>query len=57
MTFFIKVKVDTQDRSIKDECIEALAELLDTKGVYFDVGYDPNELDKDLMAKAKGVLL
>ena len=52
MTFFIKVKVDTQDRSIKDECIEALAELLDTKGVYFDVGYDPNELDKDLMAKA-----
>ena len=52
MTFFIKVKVDTQDRSIKDKCIEALAELLDTKGVYFDVGYDPNELDEDLMAKA-----
>lgn len=52
MTFFIKVKVDTHDLSIKDECIEALAELLETKGVYYDVGYDPNELDKDLMAQA-----
>ncbi len=52
MTFTIQIKVDTQDRSIKDECIEALAELLDTKGVYFDVGYDPNEIDKDSIAKA-----
>lgn len=52
MTFFIKVKVDKQDLSIKDECLEVLAKLLETKGVYYDVGYDPNELDKDLMAQA-----
>ena len=50
MTFFIKVKVDTQDISVKDECLEALAELLETKGVYYDVWYNPNELDKDSMA-------
>lgn len=52
MTFTIQIKIDTHNLSIKDECIKALAELLDTKGVYYDVGYDPNELDKDLIAKA-----
>lgn len=52
MEFFIKVKVDTRDLSVKDECLEALAELLETKGVYYDVGYNPNELDKDSMVQA-----
>lgn len=44
MVFLIKVEVETQDPVIKDECLEALAELLNTKGVYFDVGYNPNEV-------------
>ncbi len=52
MTFTIQIKIDTHNLSIKDECIEALAELLDTKGVYFGVGYDPNEIDEDSIAKA-----
>ena len=52
MTFTIQVKVDMQNLSIKDECLEALANMLATKGIYFAVGYFPNELDMDSIAKA-----
>ena len=52
MTFTIQVKVDTQNLSINDECLEALSKLLATKGIYFAVGYLPYELDMDSIAKA-----
>lgn len=52
MTFTIEVKVDTDDRTIKDKCLEVLSAFFDKKGFYYGVGYNPNELDVDKFGKA-----
>lgn len=44
MKFTLNIRTDCNDTAIKDECMEAVAEVLKSKGVYFDVGYNPNEL-------------
>ena len=46
------VKVDTDDRTIKDKCLEVLSAFFDKKGFYYGVGYNPNELDVDKFGKA-----
>ena len=51
MRFTIDVSVDTTDKSVKDECIEVLANHLKRKGVCFGVGYDPREIDIDKLGK------
>lgn len=52
MTFTIDVKVDTNNKTIKDECLEVLSTFLNTKGFHYGVGYNPNELDVDKFGKA-----
>lgn len=52
MTFTIDVKVDTNDKSIKDECLKVLSEHLEKKRVHYGVGYNPNEVDVDKFGKA-----
>lgn len=52
MNFTIQVWVNTQDKKVKDKCIERLSEYLNALGYDYDVGYNPNEIDKDLIAKA-----
>lgn len=52
MKFTIDVTIGTCNKEIKNECIDVLAEHLKKKGVYFGVGYNPNEIDTDLIAKA-----
>ena len=44
MKVTLNITTDCNDVAIKDECVEAVAEILKSKGVYFDVGYNPNEL-------------
>ena len=53
MKFHLAITVDGKfDKSIKDQCMQAVAEYLSFKGYSFDVGYDPNEIDTDLIGKA-----
>ena len=52
MRFTIDVCVDIADKDIKDECIEVLSRHLSKKGLYFGVGYNPNEIDIDKLGKA-----
>ena len=52
MRFTIDVSVDTKDKNIKKECLEVLANHLSKKGVYFGVGFNPNEIDIDSIGKA-----
>ena len=45
MNFHLSITVNTNDTSIKDDCVSVLANFLDRQGYCFDVGYNPNELD------------
>lgn len=51
MRFTIYVTTDSRRRDIKDRCCELLAEFLDREG-YFSVEYDPDEIDRDKIARA-----
>lgn len=51
MKFTLHISTDSKRKDIKDECCEVLSEFLKREGG-FDVGYDPDELDTDLMGKA-----
>lgn len=44
MKFTLIINTDCNDKSIKDECMEAVAKVLSSKDKYFDVGYNPNEI-------------
>jgi hypothetical protein len=44
MKFTLNITVDSENVRIKDECMEAVAKLLQTKRIYFHVGYNPNEI-------------
>lgn len=44
MRFTLNITVESENPAIKDKCMEAVAEVLKSYGVYFDVGYNPNEL-------------
>ena len=46
MTFTLHIRTDCKKKSVKDECMDAVANVLRKYG-YFDVGYDPNEIDID----------
>lgn len=52
MVFHIQVRVDKGGDAIKKECLEVLARFFQSKGLVFDVGYNPNELDLDNIGKA-----
>lgn len=45
MKFTLNITTDCNDVAIKDECMEAVAEILKSRGKYFDVGYNPNEMN------------
>ena len=51
MKFTLFVSTDSKRKDIKKKCCEVLAEFLKKEG-YFDVGYDPREIDVDSIAKA-----
>ena len=51
MRFTLYVKTDSNRKDIKEKCCDVLAEFLKREGFY-DVGYDPNEIDIDLIGKA-----
>ena len=51
MKFTIHVSTDSKRKDIKEKCCEVLAEFLKKEG-YFDVGFNPNELDIDKVGKA-----
>ena len=46
MKFTLYVTTDSRRKDIKERCCEVLAEFLKKEG-YFDVGFDPNEIDID----------
>lgn len=45
MKFTLNITTDCNNVAIKDECMEAVAEILKSRGKYFDVGYNPNEMN------------
>lgn len=51
MKFTLYVTTDSKRKDIKEKCCDVLAEFLNKEGFY-DVGYDPNEVDIDLIGKA-----
>lgn len=51
MKFTLHVSTDSKRKDIKEKCCEVLAEFLKKEG-YFDVGFDPNEVDIDRMGRA-----
>ena len=51
MKFTLHVSTDSKRKDIKEKCCEVLAEFLDREG-YFDVGFDPREVDIDKLGKA-----
>ena len=55
MKFHIAVTVDSNDKKIKDECLDVLARFLTwrTKGAHYGVSYNPNEIDTDKLGKAQ----
>lgn len=44
MKFTLQITTDCNDAEIKDKCMEAVANVLESTGKYFDVGYNPNEI-------------
>ena len=44
MKFTLIIDTDYNDIAVKDECMEAVANVLNSKGKPFDVGYNPNEV-------------
>ena len=44
MKFTLQITTDCNNAEIKDKCMEAVAEVLESTGKYFDVGYNPNEI-------------
>ena len=51
MRFTLEVVTDSKRPDIKEKCCEVLAWFLKREG-YFGVGFDPNEVDTDKLAKA-----
>ena len=51
MKFTLHVSTDSKRENIKEKCCEVLAEFLRKEG-YFDVGFDPIEIDTDKIGKA-----
>ena len=51
MKFTLHISTDSKRKDIKEKCCEVLAEFLKKEG-YFDVGYDPREVDIDKFGKA-----
>ncbi len=51
MKFTLHISTDSKRKDIKEKCCEVLAGFLKGEG-YFDVGFDPRELDIDKMGKA-----
>lgn len=51
MKFTLHVSTDSKRKDIKEKCCEVLAEFLQREG-YFDVGFDPNEINIDQLGKA-----
>lgn len=51
MKFTLYVSTDSKRKDIKDKCCEVLADFLKREG-YFDVGYDPREVDTDKIGRA-----
>ena len=51
MKFTLHVSTDSKRKDIKEKCCEVLAEFLKGEG-YFDVGFDPREVDIDKLGKA-----
>ena len=51
MKFTLHVTTDSRRKDIKERCCEVLAKFLAKEG-YFDVGFDPNEIDTDKLSKA-----
>lgn len=51
MKFTLYVSTDSKRKDIKDKCCEVLADFLKREG-YFDVGYDPREVDIDEIGRA-----
>lgn len=44
MKFTLIIDTDCNDKSIKDECMAAVARVLEGKCKPYDVGYNPNEI-------------
>ena len=51
MKFTLHISTESKRKDIKKKCLEVLAGLLKKEG-YFNVGYNPNEIDIDSIAKA-----
>ena len=51
MTFTLHISTDSKRKDIKEKCCEVLANYLRTEG-YFDVSFDPREINIDKIGKA-----
>ena len=45
MKFTLIINTDYNDNSVKDECMAAVARVLESKCKPYDVGYNPNEIN------------
>lgn len=52
MKFTLHITVDNPKNGIKERIMEEVALFLKSNGYSFDVGYDPNEIDIDVIGKA-----
>lgn len=52
MKFTLQVRIDNPTKGIKERVMEEVALYLKRNGYSFDVGFDPNEIDIDSIAKA-----
>ena len=51
MKFTLFVSTDSKRKDIKEKCCEILADFLKKEG-YFDIGFNPEEVDIDKLGKA-----
>lgn len=52
MKFTLHIRIDNPTKGIKENIIEEIALYLKRNGYFFDVGFDPTEIDIDNLGKA-----